>query len=75
MINFDNYSKRVAMSILDATPASLIVNKGKMFHINETSEKTYFVLNMKWQLHQKRLKTTKQVWLKHVEIRYNSVIY
>ncbi|MEX6103545.1 plasmid partitioning protein RepB C-terminal domain-containing protein [Enterobacter hormaechei] len=29
MINFDNYSKKFAMSILDATPASMIINKGK----------------------------------------------
>ncbi|EEJ7604367.1 chromosome partitioning protein ParB, partial [Salmonella enterica subsp. enterica serovar Kiambu] len=27
MINFDNYSKKFAMSILDATPASMIINK------------------------------------------------
>lgn len=33
MINFDNYSKKFAMSILDATPASMIVNKGKTLPI------------------------------------------
>ncbi len=29
VMNFDNYSKKFAISILDATPASMIVNKGK----------------------------------------------
>ncbi|ECJ9139414.1 ParB N-terminal domain-containing protein, partial [Salmonella enterica] len=40
MINFDNYSKKFAMSILDATPASMIVNKGKNTPYKKDIKKT-----------------------------------
>lgn len=44
MINFDNYSKKFAMSILDATPASLIVNKGKNVSYKRDIRKNIFRL-------------------------------
>ncbi|EIY9397874.1 chromosome partitioning protein ParB, partial [Escherichia coli] len=40
MINFDNYSKKFAMSILDATPSSMIVNKGKNTPYKKDIKKT-----------------------------------
>ncbi|EHU6523152.1 ParB N-terminal domain-containing protein [Salmonella enterica] len=44
MINFDNYSRKFAMSILDATPASLIVNKGKNVSYKRDIRKNIFRL-------------------------------
>ncbi|MCZ5658495.1 hypothetical protein O5623_05820 [Escherichia coli] len=43
MINFDNYSKKFAMSILDATPSSMIVNKGKNTPYKKDIKNQYFV--------------------------------
>ncbi|MFB4789141.1 plasmid partitioning protein RepB C-terminal domain-containing protein [Enterobacter hormaechei subsp. xiangfangensis] len=44
MINFDNYSRKFAMSILDATPASLIVNKRKNVSYKRDIRKNIFRL-------------------------------
>ena len=44
MINFDNYSKKFAMSILDATPESLKINKGKNDSYKKDIKKTIFRL-------------------------------
>jgi hypothetical protein len=59
MINFDNYSKKFAMSILDATPASMIVNKGKNTPYKKDIKKPYFVWNRKWQQLRKKQKSFK----------------
>lgn len=44
MINFDNYSKKFAMSILDATLALMIVNKGKNTFYKKDIKKTILCL-------------------------------
>ena len=59
MINFDNYSKKFAMSILDATPSSMIVNKGKNTPYKKDIKKPYFVWNKKWQQLRKKRKNFK----------------
>ncbi|WP_309459267.1 plasmid partitioning protein RepB C-terminal domain-containing protein, partial [Escherichia coli] len=49
MINFDNYSKKFAMSILDATPSSMIVNKGKNTPYKKDIKKTILRLEQEME--------------------------